>query len=196
MAVARFAAVGYQAASVADICREAGMSTTAAYAYFPNKEDLFAAAVDADVEGLIHEALEDVLAGQFDGDWQTVFLRLLGAVETHPLARRVLAGDEGKGAERLLVLPAEAALRAGLAAALRQRQSNGDVRADIDPETAAVGLETLVITVLIATLQTGGVADTERAAGILAVFDAALHVPVGTGAFPKAPRPKRATPKS
>ncbi len=195
LAVARFAAVGYQATAVADICREAGMSTTAAYAYFPNKEDLFAEAVDADVDDLIHEALEDVLAGDFDGDWSTLFLRLLGAVESHPLARRVLAGDEGKGVERLLVLPAEAALRAGLAAALRQRQTSGEVRADIDPDVIAIGLETLLITVLIATLQTGGVADPERAAGILAVFEAAIHAPIGTGTFPEAPRSKRSRPK-
>lgn len=190
-AIARFASVGYQAASVADIGREAGMSTTAAYVYFPSKEELFAAAVDADAEGLIRDALPNVLDGRFDGDWQDLFLRLLGALDGHPLARRVLAGEEGKTADRLFVLPAEAALRAGLADALRAGQRTGDVRADIDPHVAAVGLETIVIAVLIATLQSGGTADAERTTGVLAVLDAAIRIPAASGTLPKPARPPK-----
>ena len=36
-AIARFGREGYRATSVADIARDAGVSGTAAYAYFPNK---------------------------------------------------------------------------------------------------------------------------------------------------------------
>jgi AcrR family transcriptional regulator len=174
-AIERFAAVGFQAASVAEICRMVGMSSTATYPYFASKEDLFAAAIDADAEGLIHDALGDVIAGEFTGDWIGIFTRLLGALDQHPLARRVLAGDEGRGAERLLVLPAEAALRQGLTAALANGQTNDTIRTDVDPETIATGLETLVIALLIATLQTGGAAHPERLNGVIAVLDAAIH---------------------
>jgi AcrR family transcriptional regulator len=184
LAIKRFAAAGYQSTSLADVCRDAGMSTTAAYAYFPSKADLFAAAVDADAEGLIRDALDDVLAGEFAGDWADLFLNLLTGLEQHPLARRVLAGEEGKTADRLLVLPAEAALRLGLADALRSRQQNGDVRADIDPDVAAIGLETIVIALLIATLQSGGVADAERAPAVLSVLDAAIRAPGAPTTFP------------
>ncbi|MEY2472862.1 MAG: hypothetical protein QOK28_2191 [Actinomycetota bacterium] len=176
LAIARFAAVGYQAASVAEICREAGMSTTAAYVYFATKEELFAAAVDEDAEGLIHDALPDLISGSFDGDWPSLFARLLVAVDNHPLARRVLAGDEGKTTDRLLVLPAEAALRAGLASAIHAGQKSGEIRDDIDASETAIGLETIIISVLIAMLQTGGVADAERAGGVLAVLDSVLRV--------------------
>ena len=122
LAIERFASLGYQATSLADVCRVAGMSTTAVYAYFPNKEALFAAAIDADADGLIRDALGDVLDGEFSGDWATLLGNLLVGLDAHPLARRVLAGEEGKSADRLLVLPAEAALRRGLADALAAGQ--------------------------------------------------------------------------
>jgi AcrR family transcriptional regulator len=193
LAIRRFAAAGYQSTSLADVCRDAGMSTTAAYAYFPSKADLFAAAVDADADGLIRDALDDVLAGDFSGDWSDMFARLLIGLEHHPLARRVLAGEEGKTADRLLVLPAEAALRQGLGAALRSRQQEGDVRSDIDPDVAAIGLETIVIALLIATLQSGGVADSERAPAVLAVLDASIRTPGAPTTFPAGGRTDRAS---
>src|SRR5436190_1642169 len=56
-AIERFARDGFRVASVADIARDAGVSGTLVYAYFPNKEALFLAAVDEDASGLIHLAL-------------------------------------------------------------------------------------------------------------------------------------------
>src|SRR2546423_1656768 len=47
-AIARFGRDGYRATAVADIVRDAGVGGTVAYAYFPNKEALFLAAVDED----------------------------------------------------------------------------------------------------------------------------------------------------
>ena len=175
LAIERFASMGYQSTSIADICRAARMSTTAVYAYFPSKEALFAAAIDADADGLIRDALGDVLEGEFSGDWAGLLGNLLVALDSHPLARRVLAGEEGKSADRLLVLPAEAALRSGLANALAAGQRSGTIRKDVDPEQLAVGLETIVIALLIAVLQTGGVADDERTAGVISVLDAAIR---------------------
>ena len=47
-AIARFGRDGFRSTSVADIARDAGVGGTVAYAYFPNKEALFLAAVDED----------------------------------------------------------------------------------------------------------------------------------------------------
>ena len=55
--IVRFAREGYRGTSVADVCRDAGLSTTASYPYFANKEALFVAAVDEDVAQLIGEAV-------------------------------------------------------------------------------------------------------------------------------------------
>src|ERR1700728_4612199 len=56
-AVVRFAREGFRGTSVADVCRDAGLSTTASYPYFANKEAIFVAAVDEDVAGLIDDAV-------------------------------------------------------------------------------------------------------------------------------------------
>ncbi|MDP8955643.1 MAG: TetR/AcrR family transcriptional regulator, partial [Actinomycetota bacterium] len=54
-AIARFGRDGYRRTSVAEIARDAHLSGTAAYAYFPNKEALFIAAVDEDAAAVIEE---------------------------------------------------------------------------------------------------------------------------------------------
>ena len=94
-AVARFGRDGYRATSVADIARAAGVGGTVPYAYFANKEALFLAAVDEDAAAVIHRALDGVFEGAVLPDWQeTLLVTLLGAVEEHALARRLLAGLE------------------------------------------------------------------------------------------------------
>lgn len=174
-AIAQFAAVGRRGVSVSSIARQAGLTPSAVYVYFPSKQALFEAAVDADAGGLIADALPELLAGTFDGNFGQVFARLLSALSSHPLARRVLAGEEGTGAERLAQLPAELRLHEGLTAALRRGQREGTVRRDIDPELCAIGLESIVVALLIAILQTGGDSDPRTSAGVLAVLKASIY---------------------
>jgi TetR/AcrR family transcriptional regulator len=176
-AIAQFAAVGRRGTSVSSIARQAGITPSAVYVYFPSKQSLFDAAVDADAAGLIAEALPELLDGNFDGNFGRVFARLLACLPAHPLARRVLAGEEGIGAERLTQLPSELRLHEGITAALRLGQRQGTVRGDIDPELCAIGLESIIVSLLIAVLQTGGTPDPRSSAGVLAVLDAAIHTP-------------------
>ncbi len=56
-AIERFGREGYRSTSVADIARHAGVGGTVAYAYFPNKEALFLAAVDEDAAAVIEGGL-------------------------------------------------------------------------------------------------------------------------------------------
>jgi AcrR family transcriptional regulator len=176
-AIERFARDGYRATAVADIARDAGLSPTAAYAYFPNKEALFIAAVDEDAAGEIGEALPAVLEGGFSGDWRELIVALLDGLDRHPLARRVLAGLEPEFTVRLLGIAALEELRKGVAALLAAGQVEGVIRPDIDPPTVAGGLVTIVISLLISLLQTG--ADPAGVLGVevLAVLEAALHAP-------------------
>src|ERR1043165_8947125 len=102
-AIVRFGREGYRATSVADVARDAGVGGTVAYAYFPNKEALFLAAVDEDSAGLIHQALAIVFANPDDPDWRrTLFFTMIGSVDKHPLARRLLAGLEPDFTARVL----------------------------------------------------------------------------------------------
>ena len=94
-AIARFGRDGFRATSVADIARDASVGGTVAYAYFPNKEALFLAAVDDDAAGVIQEGLATVLDVPDVRRWHdTLIFSLVDAVEHHPLARRLLAGLE------------------------------------------------------------------------------------------------------
>lgn len=174
-AIIQFAAVGFRSASVAAIARSVGVSSSAVYPYFASKDDLFAAAVDADVAGLIADALPDVVEGRFDGNFEGVLTRLFAALGDHPLTRRVLEGSEAGAVERLTVLPAELHLQRGIAAALSRGQRLGVVRTDIDPVVHAAGLVAVVIALLIALVQSEGQVDSQYAKGAIAVLEAAIR---------------------
>jgi AcrR family transcriptional regulator len=178
-AIRRFAADGYRGTSVAEVARDSRVTPAATYAYFPSKEALFLAAVDLDAAGLVEKALPGVLDGHFAGEWSNLVVSLLAALEEHPLAKRVLSGLEPERTERLLEIPALADLREGIAEQLREGQRQGDVRGDIDPVLMAEGLQTIVLSILIAVLQTGVAPAGPRAAGVVALFDAALLPPAG-----------------
>jgi len=177
-AITRFAREGYRATSVADIARDAGLSPTAAYAYFPSKEALFVAAVDEDAAGHIGEVLTPVLAGHFTGDWGQLITALLEALDRHPLARRVLAGLEPEFTVRLLGIAALEELRKGLGELFARDQIDGLMRADVNPMMMAGGLVTIVISLLISLLQTG--ADPAGVLGeqVLLVLAAAIQAPL------------------
>ena len=186
-AVQRFAADGFRSTSVAAVARAAGVTPAAVYAYFDGKEALFDAAVDHDAAGLIREVLEE--GGWPQGEaWVQVIPRLLAGVERHPLARRVLSGQEPDAVQRLLGIPALRDLEAKIADDLRLGQSLGVVRADIDPGLVASGLESLVLALLIAIHTTSiGTGDERRTQGVFAVLSAAIRpggAPLPPAAFP------------
>jgi AcrR family transcriptional regulator len=155
-AVVRFAREGYRGTSVADVCRDAGLSTTASYPYFANKEALFVEAVDEDVAGLIDDAVSFVVIDEDPGQWGRVIMRALVAhVDAHPLAARILRGLEPEFTMRLLHIPALQELRKTVAELIRAQQMDGGVRQDIDPGQTASGMVVIVISLLMATMQTG-----------------------------------------
>ena len=177
-AIARFGRDGYRATSVADIARDASVGGTVAYAYFPNKEALFLAAVDEDAAGVIREGASSFIEEVEPKDWrEALILSLLAAVESHPLAKRLLAGLEPEVTARVLETPALADLRRACAQRLRTEQLNGTVRPELDPVRIANGLVSIVLSLLMAVVQVGG--DTARTYGadVAAVLEAAVGMP-------------------
>ena len=180
-AIARFGRDGYRATSVADIARDAGVGGTVAYAYFPNKEALFLAAVDEDAAGVIERGVTTVLGDASLADWRrSLIFTLVAAVEHHPLARRLLAGLEPDVTERVLEIPAITELRKACADRLRSEQVAGSVRADIDPVVVANGVVAIVLSLLMSVVQVGGNAAATYADDVAAVFAAALDPPRAT----------------
>jgi AcrR family transcriptional regulator len=177
-AVARFGRDGFRATSVADIARDAGVGGTVAYAYFPNKEALFLAAVDEDAAGVINEGVSTFLDHADLYDWRGQLMSaLLGAVGRHPLAQRLLAGLEPDATARVLDIPALTELRKACAERLRAEQAAGAVRADIDATTVASGIVTIMLSLLMAVVQLGEQAVLAYGPDVSAVLEAALGTP-------------------
>jgi AcrR family transcriptional regulator len=176
-AIDRFGADGYRRTSVARIARDAGVGGTVAYAYFPNKEALFLAAVDVDAAGVIDRGLSAVLADRSGRAWrESLIFSLVDAVDHHPLARRLLAGLEPDVTLRVLGIPALVDLRAACAARLRADQAAGTVRADIDPGLIGNGIVTMMLSLLMSVVQLGTEVAEAYVREVTAVFDAAVLV--------------------
>jgi len=185
-AIARFGRDGFRATSVADIARDASVGGTVAYTYFPGKEALFFAAVDEDAAAVIHEGLSSVLEDPAMGTWrESLIFTLVGAVERHPLARRLLAGLEPEVTERVLEIPALTELRKAITERLRSEQAAGVVRPDIDPLRISNGIVLLMLSILRSVVQLGSEATLAYSSDVAAVFEAALSAP---------PRPRRGGP--
>jgi AcrR family transcriptional regulator len=174
-AIARFGRDGYRSTSVADITRDAAVGGTVAYAYFPNKEALFLAAVDHDAAAVIVEGVSHILDDLDTDDWRdTLMITLVDAVDRHPLARRLLAGLEPEVTARVMDIPALHELRKACAERLRTEQASGRVRPDIDAVAVANGIVTICLSLLRAVVQIGSDVTLTYAADVAAVFAAAL----------------------
>jgi AcrR family transcriptional regulator len=177
-AVARFGTNGFRATSVAAIAREAGVSAAAPFAYWPSKEALFEAAVDADAHGVIAELLAVI-----DHDdvtqlaWIAPVEPLLTILAGHPLSRRVLAGQEPEVIGRLLEIPSFQDLRAHIAQCIIDGKARGVVRDDVDPALMAQGIETITLALTMATLQLPETPGPERTAGLAEVLLASIRPP-------------------
>ncbi len=180
-AVVRFAREGYRGTSVADVCRDAGLSTTASYPYFANKEALFVAAVDEDVAGLLDAAVSLVAIDEHPDQWGRVLMRaLVTHLDGYPLAGRIVRGLEPDFTMRLLQIPALQELRKTVTELIRDQQMAGSVRRDIDPGSTASGMVVIVISLLMATMQTGANATGYElvASDVESVLQAATRPPL------------------
>ncbi|MEO6988591.1 MAG: TetR/AcrR family transcriptional regulator [Aquihabitans sp.] len=174
-AIERFGRDGYRSTSVAEIARDAGVGSTVAYTYFPNKEALFLAAVDEDAAAAIHESIGAVFLRAEVKDWRlSLVMHMVEAIDHHPLARRLLAGLEPDVTGRVLETPALGELRRLCAGRLREEQTAGTVRHDIDPELVGNGMVAILLSLLMSVVQLGTDSTLVYADHVVAVFDAAL----------------------
>ena len=174
-AIVRFGREGFRATSVADIARDASVGGTVPYAYFDDKEALFLAALDEDAAGVIHEGLSSIFDHTDLPDWrQTLLFTLVGAVERHPLAKRLLAGLEPDVTDRVLEIPALTELRKACAERLHNEQLTGTVRDDIDPVAIGNGIVAIMLSLLMSVVQLGPEAAGPYSADVASVFEAAL----------------------
>jgi hypothetical protein len=114
----------------------------------------------------------------------SILIFLAARLDEHPLAVRVLSGQEPEAMAQLRDLPALADVRELLAARLATAQDAGEVRPDVDVTKLAVGIQ-VVILALLTTLTIGRGGDpatpddtpADVIAGVMEVFDALLRPP-------------------
>lgn len=177
LAIDRFGSRGFRRTSVSEVARAAGLTQAAVYAYFANKEELFQAAVDADAEALLDQATARVRETPIHSLVPAFIVHLFTALDDHPLARRVLAGQEPDVIARLVDLAALHRFSAQIAERIRTAQQAGEARTDVDPVVLAAGIESLVLGILFSTVQLGGLATRRHQDGVVAAFDALLRPP-------------------
>lgn len=178
-AIARFGREGFRSTAVADIARDASVGGSLVYAYFPNKEALFLAAVDEDAAAVIREGVDSLIAEGDINEWRRrLVFTLLAALEDHPLAERLLAGREPEVTIRVLETPALSELRKACAERLRSEQARGAVRPDIDAAVVANGLVAITLSLLMSVVQIGVGAAELYADDVAAVLQAAVELPV------------------
>ena len=106
-------------------------------------------------------------------DWRrTLLFTLVGSVQHHPLAQRLLAGLEPEVTVRVLEIPALTELRKACAERLRSEQRAGSVRADIEPVAIANGIVAIMLSLLMSVVQLGPEAAGPYSADVAAVFEA------------------------
>lgn len=176
-AVDRFGRDGFRPTSVAAIAREAGVSAAAPFAYWPSKEALFDAAVDADAHAVIAALLGGIGESPAVGQWLGLVNELLALLGHHPLSRRVLAGQEPDVIDRVLELPAFHDLRELLTGLIAAGQHEGAIRGDVDPARAAIGIESITLALAMALLQLRDPPNPEREAGVAEILFAAFRPP-------------------
>ena len=177
IAIERFGERGFRATSVSEVARAAGLTQAAVYAYFPNKEALFDAAVDADATRLIDEARQQAKDAAATQLAPMLLLFLVGGLEQHALVRRVVAGNEPDALGRLVELPALTQLTSAIADGVRAAQETGEVRADLDADMFANGAEAILLSLLMSMTQIGAATVARRQLGVLSIFESVLRPP-------------------
>jgi AcrR family transcriptional regulator len=71
-----FARLGYAAANVEEIAKEAGMAKGTVYLYFKSKEEVFVAVLASELESLTNQTIEGMSAAKTFDERLTVFLNL------------------------------------------------------------------------------------------------------------------------
>jgi AcrR family transcriptional regulator len=183
LAVEQFGRRGFRATSVTEITRGAGLTQAASYAYFQSKSDLFRAAVDTDVADLVSSLRGPLEETPIRELLPSMLVLLAGKLDEHPLAVRVLGGQEPEVVTELRSLPALVQVRVQLAERLSVAQLAGEIRTDVDAERLATGLQVVLVALLTSMTIARGSGDNppdplpeaDVIAGVLEVFDALLR---------------------
>jgi AcrR family transcriptional regulator len=180
-AVARFADQGFRDTTVAAVARDAGVTAPAVHQYFGSKQELFHAAFEYDVAPVL-AAFHDgagpgrQLALDSTAAQHGLVPRVAAEFAEHPLAMRVLQGNEPEHTADLMALPAVVAAHDQLTRRVAEDQRAGTMRDDLPAGALADALETLVFALLLGPVQMSGEnSDSGRRWAISAVISRGIR---------------------
>jgi AcrR family transcriptional regulator len=173
--VDRFGTYGYRATSVSQLSRDAGLTPAAAYAYFEDKETFWLAAVRADLDALRAEITAQVAHSErpvIDS-----MLAMIEGLQGHALARRVMV--EGSPQDLMMVLthPLFAGTTRVIGGVLAARQAAGTLPTYATAEQLAVGIETIIFSLVLSVVRAGMEGAPDRVDAVLALLQAAAGGP-------------------
>lgn len=144
-----FAKFGFRGTTTKQIAKAAGVSEATIFLHFPSKEALYKAILEEVIRsqqpltGILDEAADEPVAEvlgrlaqafmrQEHKDAALVRLALFSALERHTLAAQLAAQHLGGPVQ-------------SLARVLKRAKGRGELRADVDPETAARAFDSLLV---------------------------------------------------
>lgn len=151
VAVERFGVQGYRGTSVSQLSRDAGLTPAAAYAYFADKDAFWAAAIESDLD-----AIESEVRAQISDSEQPVYDLMAGlfySLDRHPLTRRVLAEGDPDDLQLVLRHHVFAGTTALIEQTLRARRAAGTLPGDGDPALLALGVETVIFSLIVSSVR-------------------------------------------
>jgi len=184
-AAEEFARHGVGGARVARIAKAAKANKERLYHYYGNKEELFAAVLD--------DAMRQIVAAEpFAADDLGAYVSAMVEFHrTHPtLVRLLLAESQDHPARPMLLRRERIAHYDNRAAAVRQAQQQGTIRADLDPRIIVYLVLALVVTAEALPQLTQLILTTGPSAGLRQALDTLLS-PVSRPVSPKAAQPAR-----
>lgn len=175
VAIARFGTGGFRATSVSQLSRDAGLTPAAAYAYFPDKEAFWQAAVQADLDVLGKQVMAQVAIS--NRPIVDAMLALIDHLDEHPLVRRVLV--EGSPEDLQLVQAHElfAGTTRTVAQVLAHRQAADTLSSVVSADQLALGMETIVFALVLSVVRARMDRSPERVDAVVALLALALGGP-------------------
>ena len=174
-AVDRFGNSGYKSTSVSQLSRDAGLTPAAAYAYFEDKETFWTAAIRADLDALRLEVVGSVTRSE--RPIVDSMIALVDGLQRHALARRVMVEGSPHDLQLVLGHPLFAATTKAVAVGLHARQAAGTLPPTADPEQLAVGLETVIFSLVLSVVRAGMESAPERIEAVVAMLQSAMGGP-------------------
>jgi AcrR family transcriptional regulator len=174
-AVDRFGAVGYRATSVSQLSRDAGLTPAASYAYFEDKEAFWKAAILADLDVLRSEVAASVVRSQ--RPIVDSMLALVDGLQRHALTRRVMVDGSPADLQLVITHPLFAGITRVVEQVLVARQAAGKLPETVHPTQMALGLETVIFSLVLSVVRAGMNGTLERIDAVVELLETAVGGP-------------------